>query len=213
MESKSDFRQSWITVGTDRVLKRGDNIVIDAAHEFEHWEPRGFRKVQIVYDGEFFFVTEKKPGTGGRITYHLKKWPETLNDMPGFVFEYDECLVLERDEIHAAVQRRIAGRWFFVMIYPLIGYFDSRIKKAVCYRYKFSVRTTTMVSICCTVIFVLMIGVFGFLIPLLVFPIIILLSDSFLRFSKYLDGSQEQYGFFEWAYAWMFRRIRKLSDR
>ncbi len=211
MTSNSGERQSWIQVGTDRVLKRGENLVIDSVCEMEYWEPTEFRRTQIIYDDIVYFITDKKERKGKRWSYHLKEWPENLNDMAGHVFEYDEFFVEERDLIKGIVKKRKMGRGVYFVFYPLIGFLNAKTKKKLCHKYELCPLTATKASLLFSLISA--IGLFCFtMIPglpgsdLIFCFVLLILVDLIFRFSQTMCSSQDQYGFLEWSYSWMFRK-------
>ncbi len=194
----------------DHVGTQGDDLIIESDVEMPDWEMRAYRRLQIVVDGQAYFVAAKSTISRGRFRYQLVLWPETLNDLPGRQIYYDETFIQARDEV---IRNRreaivvIALTWFFR---PLLGYLWQASKERMAVRFlvdpvrctELSIYTSYAIVVLCMAMAV--IGLFTQAIALgwLVATMLLLAPDTVMRWDR-MQRDRSNLGFYEW---WLGKR-------
>lgn len=200
-------------MGSDRVLPKGDAIVVEAACEMPEWKVTRYRKAAVVFEERVYFVAARTALRRGAWRYVLEPWPEDLHDRPGATIYYDEAYVRARDEARseqARVGRKAIGLLFVAW---LLGFLFSGVKLRLNERYGIDPITATEQSVfiqrplflglSALLMFSAIAGILPVL-PLLA-TVVVVLVDLVVRSDRLLRGGLRQYGFCEW----MFRRLPK----
>ena len=83
--------------GTDRIVPRGDKLVVYSSVDMHDWQVRRYRRPAIIVDGVTYFVAKKEAGENKEVRYVLEPWPENFRDLAGRRIHYDEEYVRVRD--------------------------------------------------------------------------------------------------------------------
>jgi hypothetical protein len=84
-------------VGRDRVHREGRRVIVQSPREMRDWYASSFRRVEVRYEGERYFVAEATRGGDRRMRYVLEPWPPELADRPSRSIVYGEEYVRLRD--------------------------------------------------------------------------------------------------------------------
>jgi hypothetical protein len=98
-------------VGRDSVQTEGPRRIVESAREMPEWQASQFRKTEVLFEDERFFVAEASRSPGRRYRYVLEPWPDDLADRPSRTILYDGEYIALRD----------AGRiraWLGLLLWP-----------------------------------------------------------------------------------------------
>jgi hypothetical protein len=211
-----------INVGPDRLYKTRDRLVVTSRDDMPDWSVRAYRRTQIVFDEQPYFVARRDGPADGRFTYVLEPWTEELRDLPGKVIHYDGAYVAERDSVAERQSKLEMGRLLLLPFTPLVGLLFSRTKLRVEQVFGISARRATFLSIWFELAVFFMLGLaawaqtYGGLYATatggtLEVPLgaasaldIVVLIDVVMRYSSMLRDDPAPIGFLEWV----FRRRR-----
>ena len=214
-------------VGPDRVVPKGDDLIVFSGREMDDWRPATHRKTIVVYRDRRYFVTSRH--VVGRQTwrYVLSPWKENPQEVPGRVIQYDPKYALVHE---AMVRADKLDRVVFALLWvisPLLGLLPSRLKLLLEARYGFDPIRLTVYSLLVEYAVVLasgfwlsvmvMAGAFGaapgggfhtggFTLGRAALAVAILIPDLVARTSRLLSGSLDQYGIYEWLFRLFGRR-------
>ena len=212
------------TFGGDRVVQKGEQILVYTGREMPDWHVRKYRRTAVVIDDRIYFVAKRDDIDRRTVRYTLEPWPEDHHDLPGTTVYYCEEYVRLRDRSMSEVKRREAVFHVLRPVKSLIGFLPSSAKRRLEASYGISARAATFSSLWIELVVFLAIGVviwidtFGnlraaaslsgslsgaslILIPILFF----LLLELAVRYGHYLSEASSPYGFCEW----IFRRSRR----
>jgi len=214
-------------VGPDRVVPKGDGLIVFSGREMDDWRPATHRKTIVVFRDRRYFVTSRH--VVGRQTwrYVLRPWKENPQEVPGRVIQYDPKYALVHD---AMVRADKLDRGVFALLWaisPLLGFLPSRLKLLLEARYGFDPIRLTLFSMLVEYFVVLACGVWlsamvmagafgaasgegfnigGFTLGRAALAVAVLIPDLVARTSRLLSGSLDQYGFYEWLFRLFGRR-------
>jgi hypothetical protein len=214
-------------VGEDRVVRRGNQLVVCSKADMEEWQIQQTRKTAIYINDEEWCLVGKEYAAAHEMRYLLDPWPEHSHQIPGRRIRYDEEYVSVRNE--AQRRKRIEAGVGPVLYHlrALIGFLPSRLKSRIEDYFGVSARNATFLSIILElmVFFVLgamlLIFVFGamrhpalvFYVPLFIGLVVPVSADLLMRYHSYLRDDASPWGVFEWAVSWMWSVIRLLLAR
>jgi len=204
--------------GTDRIVPRGDKLVVYSSVDMHDWQVRRYRRPAIIVDGVTYFVAKKEAGENKEVRYVLEPWPENFRDLAGRRIHYDEEYVRARDAARAEMRRRDLVYSLLLALKPLIGLMPSAAKLRIEAEFGISARSATFFSLWLEVCIFLGLGVLvsafayagmyalaasGTIVgPYLLLGLIVveaaLLIDLIMRYSSYLQEDLSPCGFYEW---------------
>jgi hypothetical protein len=222
-----DYEAYPRTMGEDRILSKGDHLVIHSKVDMHEWDVGQTRKTVIYINGGYWYLVGKQFSTTEGVIYLLEPWPNVMREIPARIIEYDEEYVRARDR--TVGKMRLYGR-IGVVLYlmrALIGFLPSGIKTKIEMKFGLSARYATTASIFAELL--LFLGSAGFFIvmpafaadrapgandPLYVLDVLIgsfvfeillmllLLIDVAIRYSSCLREDSSPFGVLEWVWAW-----------
>ena len=214
-------------VGPDRVVPKGDGLIVFSGREMDEWRPALHRKTIVVYRDRRYFVTGRHMVGRQTWRYALSPWKENPLEVPGRVIQYDPKYALVHDAI---VRADKLDRGVFALLWlasPLLGFLPSRLKLILEARFGFDPVRLTLYSLLIEYGIVLvggfwlsvmiMAGAFGaasgggfdlggFTLGRAALAIAVLAPDLAARTSRLLSGSLDQYGVYEWLVRLFWRR-------
>src|SRR5262245_20507652 len=113
-------------VGTDRVLLRGDRLIIETSTAMG-WEVRRHRRLLVHFDDRAWTPLRVEHGKDGSTRYELEPWTPAALEIPGAEIEYGLAYVERRDR--AAVSRARCERMGTTLnlVSPLVGLLGARL--------------------------------------------------------------------------------------
>ena len=199
-------------LGSDRVWRRGEQLMVDTAAEMDGWEVRRYRKARIHFQGADYQILRKEVVRQGGVRYVLERWPQE-GDAPAQEIHYDLDYVEARDAARRILQRRSVSAEFLRPLYPLLGLLPSRWKAALQQRYGFHPRTMTAWSLRLEYVGILLDGAFLAMHAItgrfdafyLVAVLVILVPDAWMRYDSLLAEDAYPPGFYEWLLRFRLR--------
>ena len=118
-------------VGEDRILRRGDQLVVCSKMDMDEWEIRENRKTAIFIGDEVWCLVEKQFTDNREVRYILDPWPDYLRQIPGRKIRYGEKYVRDCRELDK--KRKIEDRYgsFLNFFKWFIGFLPSRMKSSI----------------------------------------------------------------------------------
>jgi hypothetical protein len=216
-------KNSMIRIGKDRVLRKGDALIVYSPADMYDWNATVFRRNAIVFEEIVWCVKEKRGVSRKLFRYHLEKRTEGLSDIPGRTIVYDAHYVADRDAFARTERIRHAQACFLRLLMPLIGLLPSKMKLRIEKNYLISAKSATVASICLELFLFFGAGFFNVIAVLvslhpkseglfigdamlLTLTTLVLVIDMWVRYGRHLrEEDRSPFGFYEWV----FRR-RKL---
>jgi hypothetical protein len=200
-------------LGSDRLWRRGEQLVVDTAAEMDGWEVRHYRKTRIHFDGVAYQILRQEATRQGGVRYHLEPWPQEPVDPPVREIDYDLEYVEARDAARKVLRRRSVSGEFLRPLFPLLGLLPSRWKAALQQRYGFHPRTMTAWSLRLEYVGILLDGAFLAMHAItgrfdafyLVAVMVILVPDAWMRYDSLLAEDAYPPGFYEWLLRFRLR--------
>jgi len=213
-------------VGEDRILRRGDQLVVCSQVDMEEWQIRDNRKTAVYIDDAVWCLVEKQFSDDGEIRYILDPWPDYLRHIPGRRIRYDEAYVGACRE--ADKKRKTLNRYgpLLGLLKFIIGFLPSGVKAAIEEKIGVPARNASFISIIIE-LYLLILIVFMHLIftlassyarfysssvvlsvPSLLLYVIVLTPDLVMRYNSYFRGDASPLGLFEWYFnflCWILR--------
>jgi len=206
--------------GTDRIVPRGDKLVVYSNVDMHDWQVRRYRRPAIIVDGVTYFVAKRETGENKEIRYVLEPWPESFRDLAGRRIHYDEEYVRARDAARAQMRRRDLAYSFLLALKPFIGLMPSATKLRIEAKFGISARSATFFSLWLEICIFLALGVLvsalayanmyaiaasgtmvgPYLLLRLILVEVALLVDLIMRYSSYLREDPSPCGFYEWIF-------------
>ena len=93
-------------IGEDRIIRRGDHLVICSKVYMDDWRIRGTRKTAILIDDEIWCLVGKQFSDTKEIHYILEPYPDYLSLLPGRGIRHDEDYVRDWAEVDKKRQNR-----------------------------------------------------------------------------------------------------------
>jgi len=199
-------------IGNDRILLKGDRLIVCSIVDMEEWRVQQIRKIGICIDDELWQLTEKQYRAKNHVRYFLAPWPEFEKEIPGRIIRYDEEYVRARDE--AAKKRKIEAVVgpILSLFKPLVGFLPSRLKSRLEEKCGVPARNATFMSIICELVAFFVAGAFlliftfgsmeapqlALYIPFFVMLVLMLFIDIAMRYHSYLREDLSPWGMFEW---------------
>ena len=226
-------------VGDDVILRKGERLVVCSKVDMDEWELGQKRKTAIFINGEYWFIIEKQYFATGEVRYLLEPWKDAMREIPRGIIKYNEKYVRDRNEFIKAKKLESWVYPFLSLASGLIGFLPSGAKAKIEAKFGLSARNATINSIFIELllslgslfpIFMLMyvskIDAYLQFIPAsgrvgstaafvevtihFIVIVLILFIDIALRYSSYLREDVNPLGAFEWVWAWIWRRFKKL---
>jgi hypothetical protein len=213
MEGGMPDQNSPLMVGTDRMTRRGEQMIIHSAIDIDDWRIGVGRKTAILIGDEVWCLAGKETSPSGNVRYILDPWPEYMNQIPGRRIRYDEAYVQSRDEAEKA--RKILERGYRWLIHyrMFIGFLPSRVKLTIEERYGVPARNASFISIMIEFFLFFMMGavaqIFGMagalsgqefdFVSLVALIGLTLIVDFVFRYDSFWRGDHSPWGFLEWA--------------
>ncbi len=193
-------------LGSDRLWRRGEQLVVDTAAEMDGWEVRRYRKTRVHFDGVAYQILRQEATRQGGVRYVLEPWPQDLADGPAHEIDYDLGYVKTRDAARGVLVRRSVGGEFLLPLYPLLGLLPSRWQAALQQRYGLHPRTMTAWSLRLEYVGILLDGALLSIHAItgrfdafyLVAVLVILIPDAVMRYDSLLAEEAYPPGFYEW---------------
>jgi len=214
-------------VGEDRILRRGDQLVVCSQVDMEEWQIRDNRKTAVFIDDAVWCLVEKQFTDNGKIRYILDPWPDYLRHIPGRRIQYDEAYVGACRE--ADKRRKTLNRYGPVLglLKFIIGFLPSGVKAAIEKNIGVPARNASFISIIIELYLLLLIGfmllIFSLAglhvpiilldVPTLLFYVIFLTPDLLVRYDSYSRGDASPLGLFEWYFKFLFWILRIPSRK
>jgi len=212
-------------VGEDRILRRGDQLVVCSKADMDEWQIRENRKTAIFIDDEVWCLVEKQFTDDREVRYVLDPWPDYLRHIPGRKIRYDEAYVRICKELDS--KRRIENRYGPLLSFLkwIIGFLPSRLKSFTEGKFGVPARNASFISIVIELHLFFLIGfmllIFTFAgfhanslwlsVPFLILCVIVLTPDLVMRYDSYIRGDASPLGLFEWYFLFLCR-IFKISS-
>ena len=214
-------------VGNDRLLRKGNQLVVCSKADMDEWEVRQTRKTAIYINDEAWCLVGKEFSSKKELRYLLDPWPDIIREIPGRVIRYDEEYVRTRDE---AVKKMRLESGIYPVLYimkPLIGFLPSRVKIKIEEVSGISARNATRISIFIELLLffssgaLLQISAFGFMygfhvseyarkfvsfIPGFIALTLVIFIDLVIRYGSYLREEYSPLGALEWLWSWTRRK-------
>ncbi len=208
--------------GKDRVVQKGDQLLVYSAVDMPDWEIAENRKTAVFIGDQVWCLTGKEKLLAGGHRYILDPWPDYRDRIPGRRIRYDSAYVESRDEALATMKRGAARSCVLPPFEPILGFLPSRIKSRMEESSGFQARRATFLSFWVELFFFFGGGVlvwvltFSSLWGMALAPgagpdsalgativlVVALAADLIMRYDSYLRGDPSPYGFCEW----LFRR-------
>jgi hypothetical protein len=201
-------------VGTDRMMRRGEQMIIQTAVDADDWRIGVGRKTAILIGDEVWCLAGKEISPAGGVRYVLDPWPEYMNQIPGRRIRYDVAYVQTRNE--AEKVRKVLERGYKWLIHfrMFIGFLPSPIKLEIENRFGVPARNASFISIMIEFFLFFMIGavvqIFGMagalsgssfdFVPLFALIAFTLIVDFAVRYDSYWRGDHSPWGFLEWVF-------------
>lgn len=215
--------------GKDRVLQKGDQLVVYSTADMPDWEIAGNRKTAIFIKDQVWCLTGKASFPKGAIRYILDPWPDYIDCIPGRRIRYDAEYVASRDEALAALKSHVSLSWMLLPFEPLLGFLPSRVKSGIEERTCISARRASFMSLWVELFFFFLAGVVVWVLTyssmwtmalapgsgpeaslaMMIILVIFLAADLINRYDSYLREDQIPCGFCEW----IFRRQPRASEK
>ena len=200
-------------LGSDRLRREGERLVVDTAAEMDGWEVRHYRKTRVHFDGVAYQILRQEAMQHGGVRYHLEPWPQDLADAPAHEIHYDLAYVQARDAARRVLVRRSVGGEFLLPLYPLLGLLPSRWKAALQRRYGLHPRSMTAWSLRLEYVGILLDGAFLAIHAItgrfdafyLIAVMVILVPDAWMRYDSLLAEDAYPPGFYEWLLRFRLR--------
>ncbi len=200
-------------LGSDRLSREGERLVVDTAAEMDGWEVRRYRKTRVHFDGVAYQILRQEVTREGGVRYVLEPWPKELADAPAREIDYDLAYVEARDAARRVLNRRSVGAEFLLPLYPLLGLLPSRWKAALQQRYGLHPRTMTAWSLRLEYVGILLDGAFLAIHAItgrfdafyLIAVLVILIPDAWMRYDSLLAEDAYPPGFYEWLLRFRLR--------
>jgi len=204
-------------VGPDRVLLRGDRLIIESPIEIDGWEVRRHRRLLVRYAGRGFTPRRIERTTHGSVRYELAPWSPVPLEIPGAEVEYGIDFVERRDSAAASRRRRERAGFVLNLLSPLVGLLGARLKGSI--EEQFGIDATAATERCVmiealsiapalamVVIELVASGIAGQPVGLPVRPCAALALvfglDVLMRWDRLLAEEHPPPGFYEWAWRW-----------
>jgi hypothetical protein len=92
--------------GSDRVFRRGEQLVIETGAEMPEWHIMEKRKTAILIGDGVWCLSGKEFDGNQSTRYILDPWPEHMNQIPGHRIRYDAAYVKARNEASKTRKQR-----------------------------------------------------------------------------------------------------------
>ena len=196
-------------VGPDTVHREGRRVIVRAAREMPDWTVSSFRRAEIRFEGEPYFVCEASRDDERRFRYVLEPWPADLYDRPSHHLTYDAEYVALRDGGRARA-------WIALLLWPLqmltapaLGCLWNRTKRRLERHLGLNSGRATRVSLFCQYLVVLGLGLLAWLSlldaslvgvsPFALFgAAMVLLADAVMRYDHLQKNPEDLLGVGEW---------------
>lgn len=210
-----------VSIGPDRLFRRGRQVVIDSPSDMPDWAVRKYRRTRVLYEGAGYFLSRRTLLKPGLWRYVLEPWPDEPADPPWQEIVYGPTWVAEREENERAVERRRQSLPLLWALWPFTGLLPSRVQAELSDRYGITQTAAVERSL------VLEYGVILILSVILVignathifrtgpplFAILCIGIDALIRRDALVREEANPPGFYEWlwqAAVEAARRIRRL---
>jgi hypothetical protein len=209
-------------IGEDRIVCKGENLLVCSKFDMEEWQVQELRKTGIYINDELWHLAGKQTAEK-EIRYLLAPWPEYHKEIPGRIIRYNEDYVKARD---AAEKKKQIEEGVGPILYHfrvIIGFLPSGLKSRLESDFGVPARNATLLSIILEFFLFLLLGAFlqifayGAMgqmqlvesIPFFIVPVLVLLFDLIMRYHSYLHEDASPWGFLEWL---IRRRIRSAKQ-
>jgi hypothetical protein len=201
-------------VGDDRIIRRGEQLIVCSKVDMDEWQVQNNRKTAIIIDEEVWCLVGKQHTASREIRYFLDPWPEYLRQIPGRRIRYDDGYLKARAEKERKRKIQAGAGPILFHLSMLIGFLPSCVKHRIETQFGVPARNATFISIIIEwVLFfalgaILLVFAFGSLLapslaiytPLLILMVMPLLLDLIMRYNSYLREDRNPWGFFEWVF-------------
>jgi hypothetical protein len=200
-------------VGEDRILRRGEQLLVCSNVDMDEWQVRQTRKTAIYINDEAWCLVGKQYTATNKVRYLLDPWPNQAKEIPGRRIRYDEEYVRARNE---AEKKRKIESGIGPILYHLrafVGFLPSCVKTRIESHFGVPARNATFVSIIVELFLFFVLGallqilVYGAMrapqlvifIPPLIVLVPVLFVDMAMRYHSYLREDASPWGLFEWV--------------
>jgi hypothetical protein len=134
-------------IGDDRIMRRGEQLIVCSKVDMEGWQVRQNRKTVIFINDEAWCLVGKQYTAAKEVHYLLDPWPEHVYQIAGQRIRYDDEYVRARNE--AEQKRKIEAGFSPVLFHlrTIIGFLPSRLKSSIEERFGVPARNSTFISI------------------------------------------------------------------
>ena len=202
------------TIGDDRVMRRGEQLIVCSKVDMDEWQIQQNRKTVIFINDEAWCLVGKQYTATKEVHYLLDPWPEHLYQIAGRRIRYDDEYVRARNE--AEKKRKIEDGFGPILFHlrAITGFLPSRVKSSLEERFGVPARNSTFISIIVELFLFFALGAFlqictygSMRVPKLVVyipPLIVLVVTTFvdlvMRYDSYLREDASPLGVFEWVF-------------
>jgi hypothetical protein len=214
-----------LTLGKDRVFRRGNQLVVLSLVENPEWEVRENRKTAIVIGDEVWCLTGADAAGKRGMRYFLDPWPDHIHQIPGRRIRYDAGYVEARDEAMRRNRQCALAARVLVHFRLLIGFLPSGAKRTIEGKFGVSARSASFASIMLELFLFFAVGAIiwifsfanmlgsaaetGFVLfdsaAISIWITLLLFFDMVMRYDSYWRGAGSPLGFCEWAVSPAFR--------
>jgi len=213
-------------VGGDRILRKGEQLVMSSKADMDEWEVRQHRKTAIFINDDPWCLVGKQFSAKEDVRYLLDPWPDAMREIPGQIIRYDEEYVKARDAAIKKIRLESGIYPVLSLMKPLIGFLPSGVKEKIETKFGVPARDATLISI-----FIELLLIFASVVPalliiagnvsssrggtahallamfntvlIIIVLLLTLLIDVAIRYGSYLRADRSPLGIFEWVWAWM----------
>jgi hypothetical protein len=210
-------------VGEDRILRRGEQLVVCSRTDMDEWRLQDTRRTAVYIDNEVWCLIDKQFTAAGEIHYILDPWPDNLGQLPGRRIRYNEEYVLACKEAERKKKAEDRVGPILGMFAWLIGFLPSRVKRSIEKTYGIPARSASFASIMIELLLFFAVGAlllicsFGAFhawslvvnVPLLILVVLILFVDLMMRYGSYFREDTCPLGFLEWLFKFGIQRPRE----
>jgi hypothetical protein len=205
-------------MGEDRILRRGEQLVICSKVDMDEWQVQGTRKTAVIIEDDVWCLVGKEFTDSKEVHYILEPYSDYLSQLPGRRIRYDEEYV--RICKGADDKKKIEAR-SDTFLYPFrafIGFLSSQRKAAIEKKFSIPARNATFASILIEFYVLAVLGFFWWVFALLgaiVIPVylavLVLFIDIIFRYGSYLREDASPLGFLEWLFRFLHRKSESES--
>lgn len=175
-------------LGRDTVHREGRRLIVQSPVPMPEWKASTFRRTEVVYRDEHYFVADVSKSTDGRHRYVLEPWPHGLCDRPSRTIRYEEEYIRLRDGNRARAWAALLLWPLLLCANPVIGCLWAATKRGLQRRVGLDPRLATLQALFCQ----------GLRWQAILGAAMVLLLDAIMRYSHLQTHPEDFLGVGEW---------------